>query len=161
MLMPEADRLSPDVFMAERSDVSPALRHELAQLPANDTVLAETLQRTPSVVGRAATPEGQPSPVPVDDAMRVRTYGGEPPLMYVHRYKGHMTNLPQLELAASGHGYLNTEPDQDGVVRFMPSLVAVQEALAPTLVLELLRVAGGQDSVEDCGAGEHGIVVCR
>ena len=76
MLMPEADRLSPDVFMAERSDVSPALRHELAQLPANDTVLAETLQRTPAVVGRAGTPESQPSPVPVDDAMRVRTYGG-------------------------------------------------------------------------------------
>ena len=34
MIMPEADRLSPDVFMAERSDVSPALQHELAQLPA-------------------------------------------------------------------------------------------------------------------------------
>src|SRR4029450_1051208 len=47
---------------------------------------------------------------------------------------------------ASGHGYLNTEPDQDGVVRLVPLLVAVQEALAPTLVLELLRVAGGQDS---------------
>ena len=76
--------------------------------------------------------------------------------MYVHRYKGHMTNLPQLELAASGHGYLNTEPDQDGVVRLMPSLVAVQEALAPTLVLELLRVAGGQDSYR-VRVDDHGI----
>ena len=75
----------------------------------------------------------------------MRTYG-EPPLAYVQRYKGHVTNLPQLEQAASGHGYLNTEPDQDGVVRLMPLLVAVQEALAPTLVLELLRVAGAKRS---------------
>jgi serine phosphatase RsbU (regulator of sigma subunit)/CHASE2 domain-containing sensor protein len=146
ILMPEADRLSPGVFMEERPDVSLALRHELLQLPANDTLLAETLQRTPVVLGRAGTSESKVSPVPVDDAMRVRTYGGEPPLAYVHHYNGHMTNLPQLELAAPGHGYLNTEPDQDGVVRLVPLLVAVQEALAPTLVLELLRVAGGQDS---------------
>ena len=61
MLMPEADRLSPDVFMAERPDVSPALRHELGKLPSNDTLLAETLQRTPAVVGRAGTPESKPS----------------------------------------------------------------------------------------------------
>ena len=155
MLMPEADRLSPGVFMAERPDVSPTLRHELAQLPANDTLLAETLQRTPAVVGRAGTPESKPSPVPVDDQTPVRTYG-EPPLAYVQRYQGHVTNLPQLERAASGHGYLNAEPDQDGVVRLVPLLVAVQEALAPTLVLELLRVAGGQE-VYSVHADDHGV----
>jgi len=155
MLMPEADRLSPGVFMAERLDVSPALRHELAQLPANDTLLAETLQRTPAVVGRAGTPESQSSPVPVDNQTPVRTYG-ESPLAYVQRYQGHVTNLPQLEQAASGHGYLNAEPDQDGVVRLVPILVAVQEALAPTLVLELLRIAGGQE-VYSVRADEHGV----
>ena len=155
MLMPEADRLSPGVFMAERPDVGPELRHALAQLPANDTLLAETLQRTPAVVGRAGTPESKPSPVPVDDQTPVRTYG-EPPLVYVQRYQGHVTNLPQLERAASGHGYLNVEPDQDGVVRLVPLLVAVQEALAPTLVLELLRVAGGQE-VYSVRADDHGV----
>jgi adenylate cyclase len=160
LIMPAADHLSPEVFMEERQYVSSALRHELLQLPANDTLLAATLQRTPVVIGRAGTSDSNASPVPVDDHMRVRTYG-EPPLAYVHRYEGHMTNLPQLELAASGHGYLNAEPDQDGVVRLMPLLVTVQEALAPTLVLELLRVAGGQDSyrvrVDDHGI--HGIQI--
>jgi adenylate cyclase len=155
MLMPEADRLSPGVFMTERPDVSPALRHALAQLPANDTLLAETLQRTPTVVGRAGTSESQPSPVPVNDHRRVRTYGA-PPLAYVQRYQGHVTNLPQLEQAASGHGYLNAEPDQDGVLRLVPLHVAVQEALAPTFVLELLRVAGGQE-VYSAHADDHGI----
>jgi len=155
-LMSEADRLSPGMLIEERPEVSPTLRHELLQLPANDTLLAATLQRIPVVLGRAGTPESQGLHVPVDDAMRVRAYGGEPPLAYVHRYQGHMTNLPPLELAASGHGYLNTEPDQDGVVRRMPSLVAVQEALAPTFVFELLRVAGRQDSYK-VRVNDHGI----
>jgi adenylate cyclase len=144
MVMPEADRLSPGVFITERPDVSLMLRQELLQLPSNDTLLAETLQRTPAVLGRAGTSESESSHVPADYHMRVRTYG-EPPLAHVRRYKGHMTNLPQFERAASGYGYLNPEPDQDGVVRLVPLLVAVQEALAPTLVLELLRVAYGQD----------------
>src|SRR5262249_1187751 len=96
MIMPEADRLSPDGLFAERPDVNPGLQQEVAQLPANDTVLAETLQRTPTVVGRAGKPESKPSPVPVDDHMRMRT-DGEPPLAYVPPYKGHLTNVPQLE----------------------------------------------------------------
>ena len=50
MIMPEVDRLSPSVFIAERPDISPGLQRELAVLPTNDTILAETLRRTPSVV---------------------------------------------------------------------------------------------------------------
>jgi adenylate cyclase len=153
--MPEADRLSPGVFMEERPDVSPMLRQELSQLPANDTLLAATLQRIPVVVGRAGTLESPPASVPGDDQTPVRTYG-EPSVAYVQRYKGHVTNLPQLEQAASGHGYLNAEPDQDGVVRLVPLVVAVQEALAPTLVLELLRVAGRQDAYS-VRADDHGV----
>ena len=144
IIMPEADRLSPDVFMAERLDVPPALRQELSQLPSNDALLAETLHRTPSVVGRAGTLEAKPSSVRVDQQTPVRTYG-ETPLPYVHNYAGHVTNMPQLEHAAPGHGYLNMEPDQDGVVRLAPLLVAIQGELAPTLVLELLRVAVAAD----------------
>ena len=83
ILMPEADRLSLGMFIEERPDVQPALRHELLQLPASDTLLAETLQRIPVVLGRAGTSESKGLHVPVDDAMRVRAYGGEPPLAYV------------------------------------------------------------------------------
>jgi adenylate cyclase len=68
---------------------------------------------------------------------------GETPLTFVPNYAGHLTNIPQIEAAASGRGYLNTEPDKDGVVRLVPLLVAVHGALAPTFGLELLRVAVG------------------
>src|SRR6266446_5913799 len=72
MIMPEVDRLSPSVFIAERPDISPGLQRELAVLPTNDTILAETLRRTPSVVGRAGTPESKPTSVRVDDQTTVR-----------------------------------------------------------------------------------------
>jgi adenylate cyclase len=140
MIMPEVDRLSPGVFIAERPDISPGLQRELAVLPPNDTILAAALRQTPSVVGRAATPESRPTSVRVDDQTPVRRHG-ETPLTSVPHYAGHVTNLPQIEAAASGRGYLNTEPDTDGVVRLVPLLLSVQGELAPTFGLELLRVA--------------------
>lgn len=143
MIMPEADRLSPGVFIADRPDVSPTLQQALSKLPSNDTLLAETLQRTPSVVGRAGTPESTPTHVRVDDQTPVRIHG-ETPLTSVQDYAGHLTNMPQIEAAASGHGYLNAVPDVDGVVRTVPLLVAVPGQLAPAFVLELWRVAVGE-----------------
>jgi serine phosphatase RsbU (regulator of sigma subunit)/CHASE2 domain-containing sensor protein len=143
MIMPEADRLSPSVFIAERPDISPGLQRELAVLPTNDTILADTLRRTPSVVGRAGMPENTPTRIRVDEQTPVRIHG-EMPLTAVPHYAGHVTNIPPIEAAASGRGYLNTEPDKDGVVRLVPLLVAVHGELAPTLGLELLRVAVGE-----------------
>ena len=116
MIMPEVDRLSPSVFIAERPDISPELQRELSVLPTNDTILAETLRRTPSVVGRAGMPENKPTSVRVDDQTPVRIHG-EMPLTSVPHYAGHVTNIPPIEAAAAGRGYLNTEPDKDGVVR--------------------------------------------
>ena len=55
------------MFIAERPDISPGLQRELAVLPTNDTILAETLRRTPSVVGRAALPQRKLASVRVDD----------------------------------------------------------------------------------------------
>jgi hypothetical protein len=141
MIMPEADRLSPSVFVAERPDVSQALREELAQLPSNDAILADILRNTPSVVGRAGTfaPRGDTA----GGQTPVRVYG-DTPITHVQVYAGHMTNLPAIERAAAGHGYLNATLDADGVVRTMPLLVAVHRALAPTLAIELVRVAVGE-----------------
>ena len=50
IIMPEADRLSPQMVITDRPEISPGLKDALAQLPSNDTILAETLRRVPSVV---------------------------------------------------------------------------------------------------------------
>ena len=59
MVMPEPDRLSPSVLIDDRPDLPPALRDELARLPSNDAILAETLHRVPSVIGRVGMSAGE------------------------------------------------------------------------------------------------------
>jgi serine phosphatase RsbU (regulator of sigma subunit)/CHASE2 domain-containing sensor protein len=141
MIMPEADDLSPAKLVSDRRDIDHALLGALAALPSNDTVLADALRRIPSVISRAALVDGA---APVDVASREQTpvvVAGESPLPYLPSYKGHLSNLPELEAAASGIGYLNDTRDRDGVVRAMPVVIAVRGALAPVFALELLRVA--------------------
>ena len=63
---------------------------------------------------------------------------------HIQSYARHLTNLPEIEAAAPGRGYVNDTRDTDGVVRSMPLLLAVNDEMAPAFALELLRVATGQ-----------------
>jgi CHASE2 domain-containing sensor protein/serine phosphatase RsbU (regulator of sigma subunit) len=155
LLMPEADRFSPDMVLAERSDVSSALREALASLPSNDRLLADTLRRTPTVLGRAGLAESGTGHLPGSNQTAVRV-DGEVPMTQAPAYTGHLTNVPELEAAAIGRGYLNSTPDADGVLRHMPLLMTVQGTWAPALALEVLRVAI-QEPVYTIHGGPHGI----
>ncbi len=142
IIMPEPDHLSPDVILAHRNGVSAAVQAELARMPSNDAILIKTLRQTPSVVARAALIDSQPSSgrKPFQTTVNIV---GQSPLEHLTTYHDHLANIPAIEQAAFGIGYLNDTRDQDGVVRSMPLLIAVNEKLAPTLALELLRIALG------------------
>jgi adenylate cyclase len=160
IIMPEADGLSPANVAGDRRDVSAALRGALASLPSNDAVLADTLRRLPAVISRAALPEELAQNV----ASRKQTpvvIAGESPLAYLPSFKGHLSNIPELEAAAAGLGYLNDTRDGDGVVRAMPLVIAVRGELAPAFALELLRVATRETyyTVQSSAAGMLGIQV--
>lgn len=160
IIMPEADRLSPSVFLAERPDVNPALRDALATLPSNDVILAQTLRQVPSVVGRAGLKENGGDGTQADGQTPVMVQG-DTPVSHVQGYAGHLTSVPQIEAAAFGHGYLNATPDVGGIVRTMPLVVAVHGELAPTFALELLRVAAGENwySVQASPRGVRGVQI--
>jgi serine phosphatase RsbU (regulator of sigma subunit) len=140
MLMPEADRFSPDMVLVERPDVSPMVREALASLPSNDVLLADTLHRTPTVIGRAGLADSGAGRLSGSSQTAVRVHGAVP-MARAPAYAGHLTNVPELEAAAVGRGYLNSTPDTDGVIRLMPLLMTVQGAWAPALALEVLRLA--------------------
>ncbi len=142
IIMPEPDRLSPDVVLAHRQGISSELRKELASLPSNDAILIETLRQTPSVVARAALIDSEPSSGKQSVQTTVNIVG-ESPLKQVTSYNDHLANIAAIEQAAFGCGYLNDTRDRDGVVRSMPLLIAVNGKLAPTLSLELIRTALG------------------
>lgn len=162
IIMPEPDSLSPDIVLADRPDAGETVRKELAELPSNDAILARTLQQAPSVVARAALIESnreikeEPRQTPV---MVV----GQLPEDKITSYGDHLTNIPEIEEAAFGCGYLNDTRDEDGVVRFMPLLISVNGRPAPALSLELLRTAirvnwysvlGNPEGIEGIRLGE-------
>jgi serine phosphatase RsbU (regulator of sigma subunit) len=160
IVLPEADSLSPDVLFKEREDVSAALHDVLATLSSNDTILAQTLRRIPSVIARAAMNGDEAKGGSMSNQTPIRLVG-ESPVAHVQSYRTHLANLPELEAAAFGHGYVNDTPDSDGVVRAVPLLIAVNRQLAPAFALELLRVATRQSlySVHSSSRGVRGVQV--
>jgi CHASE2 domain-containing sensor protein/serine phosphatase RsbU (regulator of sigma subunit) len=143
IIMPEADSLSLNHLATTRTDLSPTLREVLEQLPSNDAVLAKALGKTPSVIARAAITGGgtvASTPSPQTPVIVV----GSSPIPYLISFSEELANIPELEAAASGRGYANDTRDSDGVVRAMPLVLAVNGAPAPSLAVEILRVATGE-----------------
>jgi adenylate cyclase len=155
VVMPEPDSLSPVALFGERQDVSPALQKSLAELPSNDMILAETLRRIPTVVGRVGIADGKVQNTPPSGQTPVIMVG-ENPAPHLQSYAQDLTNVPEIEAAASGRGYLNDTRDRDGVVRSLPLLIAVNGEPAPSFALELLRVAAGQSGYT-VRSGRNGI----
>ena len=63
-------------------------------------------------------------------------------------YPGLIANVPVLENAAAGVGTTNTLPEIDGVNRRMPLIVTVDDKLYPSLAMETMRVATGNDTFQ-------------
>src|SRR5262245_14664010 len=144
IVMPEADSLSPGGLLVDRQDVSPTLQNTLAELPSNDIILAQTLRTIPTVIARVATADGKAQDTTKSSQTSVVILGDQPMVSRIQSYARHITNLPEFEAAAPGHGYINDTRDNDGVVRSMPLVIAVNGEMAPSFALELMRVATGQ-----------------
>jgi adenylate cyclase len=63
-------------------------------------------------------------------------------------YPGVIANVPALENSAAGVGTVHTMPEIDGVNRRMPLIVASKDKLYPSLSMEVLRLAAGDDTFQ-------------
>ncbi len=145
-VFPEADRMSPDLLAESLGRASEALRQELRALPRNDQVFAEALRRNRVVLGQSgyqrdlARGRSRPiSPVPFG------TIGGDP-RPFLIEFPGIVRNIAELEDASLGNAMFTLLPERDGIVRRVPAVMTVEGVIIPALVLELLRVATGQDA---------------
>ena len=75
-------------------------------------------------------------------------------------YPGIVPNIPLLQEHSVGTGVVSTAPEVDGLVRRVPMLVRVGEALYPALGLDVLRVLVGDPSYQAKASGE-GLVAVR
>jgi len=54
----------------------------------------------------------------------------------IYEASGFISNIPVLQNAAKGHGFINIFPDSDGIIRHAPLLMAYQSNVYPSLALQ-------------------------
>ncbi|MFI4987599.1 MAG: SpoIIE family protein phosphatase [Alphaproteobacteria bacterium] len=143
----EPDRLSPGRLIEAIPDIPPALAQELAQLPPNETALANALRRVPTVLGLLVTSEPSQAPRKTSSVTMIREKGGDP-RQFLFAYPTLVRDLPEISAAEQGRGALVAVPDHDGVVRRIPLVIAGEGHLVAAFALESLRVALRFGSIE-------------
>jgi adenylate cyclase len=140
VLFSEPDRTSPEQLLETLApEDAEAVAAALAGRPSHDTVLADVIGRSPSVLATVLTAVAGPPPV-VKAGFAV---AGDDPRPFLANFAGATGNLPILDERAPGVGALNWIPDRDQVVRRIALVFAVGEAFVPSLAAEALRVAQG------------------
>ena len=155
IVMPEADRFSPQQLPALIPTISEDLAARLLALPNNDTVFAAALRGRPIVLGVAGIDgSGENATRAPARAAPTRAVGGDP-APYLKRFDALLHTIDEIDQAAAGHGLLNVEPE-GRAVRRIPLVARVGSVLVPALALELFRVAGGQPAIT-VAVGPHGV----
>jgi adenylate cyclase len=153
VLLAEPDRTGPKAVIDNLPDDPKFLgvKAQMETLPDPDQQLAEAVTKVPTVFGFAMLgydpkrPQAKPRPVGGFSS------NGDSPLYFVPQYNYVIGALPSLQAAAAGNGAVNSDPDDDGVVRRIPLILNFRgkiggEGLAtdhflPTLGMEAIRLA--------------------
>ncbi|HEX7759887.1 MAG TPA: CHASE2 domain-containing protein, partial [Caulobacteraceae bacterium] len=154
LLMPEPDRLDPPRFADLYRELSPGAAAEVRALPSMDAVFARVVGRNPVVLARAGAQaqsfdalDQSAAPLPPEARFSQAVPQG------VRAFPHAIANLPLLDGAALGHGLVNGDPDDDGVVRRVPLVARVAGTPTPGFAVELVRVAKGADRIGLTTAG--------
>lgn len=143
LALSEPDRTSAATVLRQMP-ASPERDRLLRGLPAegdSDRVLAETLAGVPAVLGLILTHgAADAGDVPAKSGF---ASAGDDPKPFLPHFSGVTAPLPALAANAPGLGAMNWIPDRDQIIRSVPLLFVVGEAVVPGLAAEALRVAQG------------------
>ncbi|MGB0749147.1 MAG: CHASE2 domain-containing protein [Magnetospiraceae bacterium] len=143
IIMPEPDRRSPE--NADWLDAAPhSLQEWMKSREGNDVLLGRALRTLPVVLGVGGSDEA----VELEGPLALFQLHGVDPEPWLVRFSGMIRSVPEIDLAAAGHGMLNALPDRDGVIRRVPVAGVLANRLAPSLDLEMLRIAIGANWVD-------------
>lgn len=141
IIMPEPDRASPCQVTQYIPNIDPKLVKEVCNLPSNDALFAMALKHGNAVLGVAGI-EGE-TKVDIKSAPMLTI--GDDPRSKMRHFTTALTNVAELEDAASGHAILSADIER-GVVRRVPLVATVGDTVMPSLSLETLRLASGSPS---------------
>lgn len=143
ILFSEPDRFGGENLARIYQDAPEEVRAELRRLADPDERLISVVGGRGKyvVVGRAGVVgHGGDSTRDVSTLPIEATFVGEKPRGLRH-YSSALSNIADLDEVALGHGLLNGEPDDDGIIRRVPLLADVGGRLTPSFALELIRLA--------------------
>jgi adenylate cyclase len=151
----EPDRTSPKLLLsllAQDGVGGEEAERVLVALPDPDKRLAEAIRALPVVTGFILTDRGQ-NRRPLEKAGFA--FAGSDPLGHVDSFSAAVSNMPELEAAAAGNGFLNQYVDWDHVVRRVPLILQLAGKPYPSLAAETLRLALGVPSYLGRAAGAN------
>jgi adenylate cyclase len=123
--------------------------------------LAQSMARSRVVLGQSAHNPyvGNQSRQDVPKA-GFATLGGDPK-PYLLRFPELLANIPELEKSAAGRGMFTIEADPDGTVRHVPMVLIAHDTIVPSLSLDMLHVATGQNAflIRSAPGGVESVVV--
>jgi adenylate cyclase len=152
----EPDRTSPKLLlplMAQNGVGAEEAKTVLATLPDPDQQLAEAMATVPTVTGFILTNHGDARPPAAKAGF---AFAGDDALGQVDGFPAAVDNLPALEAAAAGNGFLNQYPDWDHVVRRVPLILKLGDQPYPSLAAEVLRLAFGAHGYVGRASGANG-----
>jgi len=131
----EADKTSPKRFASQ-------YKLDSTNMPDYDLILSKTVAATPTILGYVFDFDAKNT----NDAPQI-------PAIFVERNKkfgeflpqagGVLTNLEVIQDAAYSSGYMNNIPDETGIIRSVPLMIAYDGGVYPSLAFEMYRIALG------------------
>jgi len=155
MVFAEPDRMNPSAIADSLKGLDEDTKNKIRQFKSNDEIFAETIRRSRVVLGQSTVEselEGVKLP-PVKKSIAVRKYGADVPnpLDLLPSFPALVRNVPVIEQAAGGrfggHGIFSIIPEQDGIIRRIPSLFVQGKDMFPALSVEMLRLATGRPTI--------------
>jgi adenylate cyclase len=136
VVFPENDKSSPHKVLKELN-----IKHENA--PNYDDIFAQVVASTPTILGYQFE---------LEDKEHVNDKVPNIPAIFIERNKntdanylikayGTILNIPQIQDNSYSSGFFNNIPDDSGIIRSVPLIISYDDAIYPSLSLELLRVA--------------------
>ena len=120
-----------------------------------DQTFAESMQRLPTFLSAVATTD-----TTRQEGWHIGVATLGPVKENTLQYPGILPNVALLQESAVGTGVVNSVPEVDGLVRRVPMVIRVGDALYPALGLDVLRGLAGDPSYQ-VKAGEAGIQAVR
>jgi adenylate cyclase len=156
IVMPEADRLSPQHLPGLIPAIGPELAARLVELPSNDAVFAAALRGRPVVLGVAGVDGASETETRAAARTAPTRVVGSDPAPFLASFDAMLRTLDEIDRAAAGHGLLNVRLE-GRAVRRVHLVARVGGVIVPTLGLEMFRVATGQPAIT-VAVASHGVV---